>query len=215
MTNIPESLVHGMYNAPADVIEAFKTRCTEQGVDFACFTWDGPEIAPFEFTTDPSVVVVLDATLGSLGGTLEFANAWAADGQTGGGWRSDLLRSDPDNLRLLEGSAPFVPWKLRWRRIRLDVNTGKKPKDLRDPQKSPGIVGIFLAAQHPVRIANTDCKELFDYWLPGLQCTSPNLEPWQRVPYVGFSHDYHQFDLGAGMCDYASSSLAIPVFWED
>lgn len=216
LTEFPEfKLVHGMYNLAADVLETFKARCSDKGIDFAKFTWVGPEISLFEFTDDPSVVVVLDITLDTLETTCDFAYDWASEGQTGGGWRWDGLLSDEKHMRILEGANGFVPYTLRWRRIKLDVDMNRKPEDLRDPQKSPGIVGLFLAAQHPVRIAKTDYEKVFGYWLPGLECTAPDKDPWQNVPYVYFHRGDRQVGFSASWRDDSGPHLAVPMFWEN
>ena len=154
LTDQPEfKLVHSVFNPAADVLEALKTRCVERGIDFGRFSWAGSQEA-ISFTDDPEEVVVLDVTLDTLQETFEFAWEWAKDGQDGS-WRWEGLLSKPDRLRLLEGSDTFVPYMLRWRRIKLNTNIGKKPEDVRNPKMSPGVALVFVAAQHPARVKAT------------------------------------------------------------
>ena len=207
-------LVHGMYNPATDVLEAFKARCSDKGIDFGKFTWIGAEISPFEFTDDSEVVVVLDATIDTLQATCEFAWEWAKDGQDDS-WRWEGMLSDADKLRLLEGSEPFVPYTLRWRRIKLNTNIGKKPEDVRDCKKSPGLAGLFAAAEHPARIKATDYKTRFGYWLAGLECTAPDKDAWRRVPYVHFNRGHRQVSFGSDRRDGSGSDLPVPTFWEN
>jgi hypothetical protein len=115
----------------------------------------------------------------------------------------------------LQGSEAFQPFTLRWRRIKLNTNVGKKPIDVRSPETSPGAVLVLVAAQHPARVKATDYKTRFGWFTPGLECTSPGLWPWQYVPCVGFGRGDRQVELNVrcyvdGYDDY----LAVPVFRE-
>lgn len=101
LTEQPEfKLVHGVYNPVADVLDAFKSRCATEGIDFDKFRWIGTEQAPDFDLKDPETVVVLDATLDTLQATFEFAWAWAVEGQEDS-WRWEGMLSDPGKLRLL------------------------------------------------------------------------------------------------------------------
>ncbi|MEK7183452.1 MAG: hypothetical protein AAB776_02330, partial [Patescibacteria group bacterium] len=171
-------LIHGVFNRAEDVLKATMERLVEKGFVVDQFTWIGSNTPP-DFTQDTEVVVALDVTLDTLQATLEFAYEWAAEGQENGGWRWEGLNTDPDKLRLLQGSAPFQPFTLRWRRIKLNANIGKKPIDVRSPEASPGTVLVFVAAQHPARVKATDYEKRFGWFVPGIECTAPGYEPWQ------------------------------------
>lgn len=214
LSDSPElKLVHGVYNAAADIYENFKTRCSEKGVDVAQFKWKSPEQAPDFDPNDPETVVVLDMTLGSLQETFEFAWEWVKDGQESD-WRWDGLSTDADKLRLLDGSDAFEAYILRWRRIKLNTNVGKKPIDVRSVQTSPGLALLFVAAQHPARVKATDYEKRFGWFIPGLECTTPDGEPWRFVPYVCFGRDDRQVKLYASWYDISSADLSVPVFRE-
>ncbi|OGL66998.1 hypothetical protein A2856_00725 [Candidatus Uhrbacteria bacterium RIFCSPHIGHO2_01_FULL_63_20] len=203
-------LVHGVFNAALVQLEAFKARCKDKGIDFDRFHFVGSETPP-EFTDDPEVVVVLDATLATLQETFEFAWEWTKDGQHDS-YRWDGLNTDPAKLRLLEGAEAFEPFTLRWRRVKLDANVGKKPVNVRDPKRSPGVALLFVAAQHPERIKATDYKKRFGFWIPGLQCTVPDSDPWSRAPDVGFSLGDRRVWLSAALADGEHDRWAVPVF---
>lgn len=206
-------LIHEVYNPTADILEAVKARCAEKGIEFEKLRWIGTEQAPDFDPRDPETVVVLNVTLDTLQATFEFAWEWAKDGQENS-WRWEGMLSDPGKLRLLEGSKEFQPFTLRWRRIKLNANVGKKPIDVRSPQTSPGVALIFVAAQHPQRVKATDYEKRFGWFVPGLACTAPDYEPWQSVPCVGFSRDNRQVWLNADWFDSGYGYLAVPVFRE-
>jgi hypothetical protein len=206
-------LIHGVFNRADDVLKAAVDRLVEKGFTIDQFTWIGPNTPP-GFTQDTEVVVALDVTLDSLKSTIEFAYEWAAEGQENGGWRWDGLSTDPDKLRLLQGSEPFQPFTLRWRRIKLNANIGQKPVDVRGPETSPGTVLVLVAAQHPARVKATDYKTRFGWFVPGIECTAPVFEPWQGVPYVGFYRDDRQVRLDACWYGHGHGTLAVPVFRE-
>lgn len=205
-------LVHGVFNPQDSVLAAFKARCAEKGIDFGKFAWVGSELAPEFDPDDPETVVVVDATLGTLQETFEFAWEWAADGQEGK-WRWDGLDSAPEKLALL-GGIEFKPWTLRWVRIKLDANVGKKPSAVRDAKTSPGCALLFMSAEHPERIKATDYVKRFGFYLPGLKCTLPDSAPWARVPYVYFYRGNGRVKLDAYWCENDYSGLAVLVLRE-
>jgi hypothetical protein len=214
LSDSPElKLVHGVYNPAPDIYESFKTRCTEKDIDVAQFRWKGPEQAPDFDPNDPETVVVLDVTLDTLQSTFEFAWEWIKDGQESD-WRWDGLSTDADKLRLLEGSDAFESYTLRWRRIKLNTNVGKKPIDVRSVQTSPGLALLFVAAQHPARVKAMDYEKRFGWFVPGIECTAPDDELWQCVPYVGFGQDDRQVELSARWYDDGNGDLSVPVFRE-
>ena len=222
LEEFPEfKLVHGVYNTTVDVLAAFKARCAEKGVDFGKFSWVGSEQAPEFDPNDPETVVVLDATLDTLQNTFEFAWGWTVDGHDDK-WRYDGMLSDQKKLRLLsddrkedaDGDGPeFKPYTLRWVRIKLDTNVGKKPIDVRDP-KSPGCALLFMSAEHPARIKATDYEKRFGFFLPGLKCTAPDGQRWRNVPYVRFNRDDRLVRLHSYWYDYSYGGLAVPSFRE-
>jgi hypothetical protein len=184
LDEFPEfALVNGVFTKTDAVLADFKARCEAKSIDFNRFSWVGSEIAP-EFTDDPEVVVVLDANLDTLQNTFEFAWAWTVDGQDDQ-WRWDGMISDSEKLVLLDG-LEFKSWTLSWRRIKLNTNIGKRPKDVRNQKSSPGCALLFVAAQHPMRIKATDYEKRFGFWLPGLKCTAPDEETFAHVPNVDF-----------------------------
>lgn len=214
-------LVHGVFNTAEAVLAAFKARCTAKGIDFGKFSWIGSEVAPDFDPNDPETVVVLDATLDTLQNTFEFAWAWTVDGQDDKR-RYEGMLSDAKKLRLLsddrkddaEGDGPeFKPYTLRWVRIKLDTNVGKKPNDVRNP-KSPGCALLFMSAEHPARIKATDYEKRFGFWLPGLKCTAPDESQWRSVPYVSFHRDDRQVGLHSNWNDFSDDRLAVPSFRE-
>ncbi|MBP9864524.1 hypothetical protein KBC54_03705 [Patescibacteria group bacterium] len=217
----PLRLIHGVFNTTVDVLVAFKARCAAKGIDFGKFSWVGSEQAPDFDQNDPETVVVLDATLDTLQNTFEFAWAWTVDGQDDK-WRWDGMLSDAKKLRLLsddrkgdvEGDGPeFKPYTLRWVRIKLDTNVGKKPIDVRNP-KSPGCALLFMSAEHPTRIKATDYEKRFGFWLPGLKCMAQDESAWQNVPYVDFSRGARQVELNSNPHDDSDGDLSIPSFRE-
>jgi hypothetical protein len=206
------ALIHGVFTPTVDVLAAFKARCAAKGIDFGNFSWVGPETAPDFDPNDPETVVVLDATLGTLKQTFEFAWEWTVDGQEDK-WRYEGMDSDPEKLTLLDG-LEFKPWTLSWVRIKLDTNVGKKPIDVRDPKSSPGCALLFMGAEHPARIKATDYEKRFGFWLPGLKCTAPDEEQWRNVPCVYFYRGYRQVGLYSGWVDRSRDGLAVPSFRE-
>lgn len=209
----PEKLIHGVYNPTVDILEATKARCAEKGIEFGKLSWIGSEQAPDFDPRDPETVVVLDLTLGTLQATSEFAWEWAKDGQESSSrWEGILF--DPGKLRLLEGSEAFQPFTLRWRRIKLNTNVNKKPMDVRSPQTSPGVALLFVAAQHPQRVKATDYEKRFCWYIPGLECSVPDDDPWRCVLYIYFDRDDRQLRLNAGWCSVSHDDSALPVFRE-
>lgn len=206
------ALVHGVFTKQDDVLAAFKARCAAKGIDFGTFSWVGSEQAPEFDPNDPETVVVLDATLDTLQNTFEFAWAWTVDGQDDK-WRWDGMVSDAEKLALLDG-LEFTPYTLRWVRIKLDTNGGKRPIDVRDPKSSPGCALLFMSAEHPARIKATDYEKRFSFWLPGLKCTAPVERQWRSVPYVDFDRDDRQVGLNSYWNDDSNDSLAVPSFRE-
>jgi len=215
------ALVHGVFNKTENVLAAFKARCAAKGIDFTKFSWVTPEHAP-DFTDDEEVAVVLDATLGTLKDTFEFAWRWTVDGQEDE-WRYEGMVSDANKLRLLSDKRPdeaegdssdFEPWTLAWRRIKLKANVGKKPCDIRDDKTSPGCAMLFVAAQHPERIKATDYVKRFGFWLPGLKCTAPDGDRWRSVPDVYFDRGARRVGLHSYWSDRSDDDLAVPVLWE-
>ena len=220
MRELPEfHLVHGVFNKQDDVFAALKERCAAKGIDFGRFSWDwqgraavedreawqAPEFDP----DDPETVVVLDATLDTLQNTFEFAWVWTGDGQDKRR-RHVWMKSDAEKLALLDG-LEFKPWTLRWVRIKLDTNVGKKPVDVRDPKCSPGCALLFMSAEHPARIKAIDYKKRYGYWLPGLKCTVPLIKQWQAVPYVICDHGT-RVGLDAYWDVGSLAHLAVPSF---
>jgi len=206
-------LIHGVFNRSEDVLKATMERLIEKGFTVDQFTWIGPETPPY-FTQDNEVVVVLGLTLDTLQSTIEFAYEWATEGQQNGGWRWEGLSTDPDKLRLLQGSESFQPFTLRWRRIKLNANIGKKPVDVRSPETSPGIALVFVAAQHPERVKAINYRTRFGWYIPGLECTVSNDEPWERVLCVQFHRDEQQVWLSARWFGDAIGVIAVPVLRE-
>jgi len=215
-------LVHGVFNTAEAVLAAFKARCTAQGIDFGKFSWVGSEQAPDFNPNDPETVVVLDATLDTLQNTFEFAWTWTVEGQDDR-WRNEGMLSDAKKLRLLsddrkdeaEGDGTkFKPYTLCWVRIKLDVNVGEKPIDVRNSKSSPGCALLFMSAEHPARIRATDHKKRFEFWLPGLKCTVPGTGRWGGVPCVGFRCVCRQVRLSSCWGGNPNASLAVPSFWE-
>lgn len=207
-------LIHGVFNSITNILKSLALRCADKGIALSKFTWVGGETCPFAFTDDPEMVVVLDITLDTLHSTVDFAWDWTCDGQDAN-WRWEGMLSDPSKLRLLEGSDAFVPYILRWRRIKLNTDIGKKPMDVRNPQASPGVALLFVAAQHPQRVKVIDYKTKFGWYLPGLQCTVPGNDVWQDVPYVDFDRVHREVRLDTSGCYGGDSCLvAVPVFRE-
>lgn len=206
------TLIHGVFNPARTVLAAFKARCASRAIDFGKFSWVGSEQAPEFDPNDPETVVVLDATLGSLQETFEFAWAWTVDGQEDK-WRWPGLDSASEKLALLDG-IEFKPWTLKWVRIKLDANLGKKPSAVRDAKTSPGCALLFMSAQHPERIKATDYERRLGFYLPGLKCTVPDHDPWADVPCVHFSRGLRQVGLHAYWCESDDSILAVPVLRE-
>lgn len=223
MDQYPDNrLVHGVFNKPRRILADFKARCIGNGIDFNNFSWLGSETAPDFDPNDPETVVVLDATLDTLQNTFEFAWAWMADWQMGNHRSHDML-SDQKSLRLLsderdngsEGDGlDFKPWTLTWRRIKLDVNIGKKPSKTRTSKSPPGCALLFMGAEHPHRIKTMNYTSRFGFWLPGLKCITPNTGEWRRVPFILFDQVGHQVKLSLGSPDRSGDNLTIPYFRE-
>lgn len=219
---LPEfRLIHGVFNTQNDVLTNFKARLAAMGIDFDRFSWVGSALAPEFDQYDPETVVVLDATLDTLQNTFEFAWEWTVDGQDDK-WRYDGMLSDSENLRLISddrkddavGDGPeFKPYTLRWVRIKLDSNVGKKPIDVRNP-KSPGCALLFMSAEHPARIKATDYEKRFGFWLPGLKCSPTGERQWRRVPCVDFDRDDRQVGLNSRWDVDSCGHLVVPSFRE-
>ena len=205
-------LIHGVFNNTDEVLAAFIVRCARRDIEYKKFSWVGSKFAPEFDPNDPEMVVVLDVTLDTLQNTFEFAWAWTVDGQDDS-WRYEGMLSDADNLALLDG-LEFKPYTLRWVRITLDSNVGKKPIDIRDPKSSPGCALLFMSAEHPARIKATDYEKRFGFWLPGLKCTDPGYEAWRYVPCVGFSRDDREVKLYSDWRDGSDDDLAVPSLRE-
>lgn len=202
-----------MFNTTDNVLAAFKARCAAKGIDFGKFSWVGSEAAPEFDPNDPETVVVLDATLDTLKNTFEFAWAWTVDGQEKQ-YRWEYTASDPERLALLDG-LEFVPYTLRWVRIKLDTNVGSKPTDVRNAKTSPGCALLFMSAEHPERIKATDYETRLGFWLPGLNGTVPiDVTPWQYVPCVDFRRGDRQVRLSSYRHDFPDRHLAVPCFRE-
>lgn len=221
MTRPEFTLVHGVFTKSADILANFKARCAEKGIDFGMFSWAGSE-TPFEFTDDSEVVVVLDATLDTLQNTFEFAWAWTVDGQDDK-WRWEGMASDPKKLRLLSDDRPhdaegdgseFKSWTLSWRRIKLNSNIGKRPKDVRNSKSSPGCALLWMSAEHPARIKATDHEKRFGLWIPGLRCTAPDERPFASIPRFDFGRGHRQVKLSSCPAGSSSDYLAVPSLQE-
>ena len=206
-------LIHEVFNPAADVMSAFKVRCTEKDIDFTRFTWDGPEKAPDFDPKDLETVVVLEVNLSDLQESFDFAWDWTKDGQSASKRWGGMI-SSPNNLRLLEGSEDFKPWTLRWRCVKLDTNVGKKPVEVRDPKTSPGLALMYVAAQHPQRMKATDHTKRFGWFIPGLECKTTRDKSWRSVPFIVLDSYTCVIFLEAYRYDKDDGSLAVPVFRE-
>lgn len=215
-------LIHGNFNKQDDVLAVFKARHEAKGIDLGKFSWVGSEQAPEFDPNDPETAVVLDATHDTLQNTFEFAWAWTVDGQDDK-YRWEGMVSDSKKLRLLsddrkadaEGDSPeFKPWTLAWRRIKLNVNVGKSPIDIRNPKSSPGCALLFMSAEHPARIKAIDYKTRFGFWLPGLKCATPDEETLCDVPCVFLNRDLRRVELDSPEGDSSRGDLAVPAFQE-
>jgi hypothetical protein len=212
MTRPEFALVHGVFTKTDDILANFKARCVEKGIDFGKFSWISLQTAPGFYPNDPEVVVVLDATLDTLQNTFEFAWAWTVDGQDDR-WRWDGMVSDHEKLALLDG-LEFKPYTLRWVKIKLNTNIGKRPIDVRNSKSSPGCALLWMSAEHPARIKATDYEKRFGFWLPGLKCTVPGERPFANVPNVNFNRDDRQVKLNSNPADNANDNLAVPSLQE-
>jgi hypothetical protein len=212
MTRPEFALVHGVFTKQDDIITNFKARCAAKDIDLGKFSWIGSQVAPEFDTDDPEVVVVLDTTLNTLQNTFEFAWAWTVDGQDDR-WRWDGMVSDHEKLALLDG-LEFKPYTLRWVKIKLNTNIGKRPIDVRNSKSSPGCALLWMSAEHPVRIKATDYEKRFGFWLPGLKCTVPGERPFADVPLVHFYRGARQVGLCSNSADNASDNLAVPSLQE-
>jgi hypothetical protein len=212
LDEFPEfALVHGLFTKTDLVFTNFIARCVEKCIDFDKFSWIGSETAP-EFTDDPEVVVVLDATLDTLQNTFDFAWAWAVDGQDDK-WRWEGMVSNPEKLVLFDG-LEFKPYTLRWVKIKLNTHIGKRPIDVCNPKSAPGCALLFMSAEHPARIKATDYEKRFGFWIPGLKCTAPGGKPFASVPGVDFDRDDRQIRLRSDPADRAYDDLAVPSLQE-
>jgi len=103
---------------------------------------------------------------------------------------------------------------LRWRRIKLNANIAKAPKDVRDQKTSPGLALVFVAAQHPGRIKATDYKTRFGWYVPGLECTVHGGEPWRYVPCVRWPRGDAHVELDARWRSNDFSHSSVPILRE-
>ncbi|MBT4857281.1 hypothetical protein HON52_03795 [Candidatus Uhrbacteria bacterium] len=175
-------LIHRVYIPTSSILCNFYVRCVKKSINFDRFTWDGSENPPEFDMDDPETVVVLEASLGSLRETHEFASEWAGDGQETYHPDEDII-TDQSGLRLLKGSEEFQPWTLRWRRIKLDVNIYKGVDEVRDPKRSPGIALIYVAAQHPQRMKEILTHSRMGWSIPGLEYRTPH-DTWRQILVV-------------------------------
>jgi hypothetical protein len=121
--------------------------------------------------------------------------------------------SDPDKLALLDG-LEFKPHTLRWVKIKLNTNIGKRPIDVRNPKSSPGCALLWMSAEHPARIKATDYEKRFGFWLPGPKCTVPGVGPFANVPSVYFDRDVRRVKLYSYPAHHAYVNLAVPSLQE-
>ncbi len=205
--------VHGVFDTAADVLRATLDHLVAKGFNLSQFTWIGSE-TPFDFTDDPEVAVALDVTLATVEETFNFAWNWVVEGQENS-YRWEGIELGPDRLRLLAGSEAFQPFTLRWRRIKLDANVGQAPQTVHGSKMSPGMVLLFVIAQHPERVRATDYRKRFGWVIPGLECRSSGGDTqWQRRPFVYFVVTRHRVWMGMTEQEHGNANLAVPRYEE-
>lgn len=206
-------LAHGIFNASSSVLENALRHLKAKGYDPSQFTWIGPEICPFNYTDDPEVVIVLDITLGTLEETFEFAYTWAATGQRMSRW----VQFEAGNLkiRILKGAEPFQPFTLRWRQIDIGTNMNRKPCEIRDPKRSPGVALILMLAEHPLIARQTfRWGHLAELYLTGLEWTDDESDSvrlygmsWNKVPCL----EIHSASGGIRLVGYWNDDIGFVV----
>lgn len=205
-------LIHGVYADPRDALSRFKIRCLGQGIASTKFRWVGPQEPP-SFTDDEEVVVVLDVTLDTLMRTFDFAWFWANEGWRGRGlWGAVLCDSVPEYLRLLEGAEPFQPFTLQWRRIKLNANLGKSPREVRSPQASPGLALLFVAAQHLQRVTAIDREKRVSWYLPGLESRMPEGKEWPYALRMCTAQRPQRVNLMLHRSECGDRDVAVPIY---
>ncbi len=132
------------------------------------------------------IAMTLVPYLDTVGDTFEVL--WRAiESRHRNTWRWDALKSDPANLKLLDGITH--PGKcLRWEAIDLAANwnqeNGINPRDVRDPSSSPHAGILAAAVLHTRWVKAMDGTTVPFVWIPGYQfCASSR---WSRVPWLGF-----------------------------
>ena len=206
-THPRRNLVHGVFNKGAVVLKAFHARCIEMEIDYNRFSWKTGGRPPEFDPNDPEIVVVLEATLGSLRQTFDFAWEWIKDVHETQE-REPELSSNPRFLESLR-SIEFAPWTIAWRRIKLNANLGKNPIDCSEAEASPGCALLFVAAQHPEWIKQADGIGIRG---PGLWLLGLAYDGGLKVPYLYKQYDTKLLELSVGRGFTAYQDIAAPTF---
>ncbi len=124
-------------------------------------------------------------------------------------WRWNLLRSDKDHLRLLEGIKHKKG--LVWEVIDLKSDKGKRPMDVRN-KNSPHAGILASSALHPNWIKAMNGDDIPCVWAPGYEVNVPGSdgEPWQGVVIVDFDRGDQQVDVYAIDRSDADSDYSVP-----
>lgn len=126
-------------------------------------------------------------------------------------YRWEQSKSDPDNLRLLEGITHFGKC-LQWEAIDLGANwdqeNGIAPRDVRNTQ-SPHAGVLAAAALHTKWVEAMDGTTVPYVWLPGYQC-NVNAR-WSAVPWLHFLQFLRQVQLCHDGGGNHSQNFAVPA----
>ncbi len=211
------TLVHGLFTKPEDQIKRVRELRLERGWGIPdAWLMEAEKSVP-KWPDDRLVAVTLvpylgDEKDGPKGVERTFQELWAAAAKAQEkSWRWDGYdKAGPERLRLLQG-VEHKPG-LRWEVIDLGSNRGKKPVDVRHPERSPNAGILASAALHPEWVRAMDGESVPYVWAPGYEVNVSGEDPWQGVPSLSFLRDGREFELGESWCDFTRSGWAVPSF---
>jgi hypothetical protein len=211
------TLIHGLFTKPEDQIKRVRELRLERGWGIPdAWLMEAEKSVP-KWPDDRLVVATLVPYLGDekdgLNGVERtFQELWAVAAKAQEkSWRWDGYdKAGPDRLRLLKG-IEHKPG-LRWEVIDVGCNRGKKPVDVRHPERSPSAGILASAALHPEWVRAMDGENVPYVWAPGYEVCFSGENPWQDVPDLRFNRFDREIQLGEYWYDSGSSRWAVPSF---
>ncbi len=203
-----------MFVTPEEQLEVAKQRNVEGGWGFT----DADFIALGRPPTWPEgelCAVVLEVCLTTVGQTFDEAWHFAKSVQPESR-RWDELKSDTKGLRLLSGIQHRRG--LRWQSIDLAANWDKKdgirPRDVRDPKKSPHCAILWAASYFPQWVQAMDGLNVPYVWISGYEVRVSGNPQWSLAPHLSWDRDGRKVRLNAADAGDRSQRWAVPEFRE-